>query len=87
MLDWFRSKLGGEDKTAAKQEGDVQALNTPGDPRGGEQSPEYRHAEPTDVVQEGETAMSGPGGSPPAEESADERREHDREDPTHPDPA
>ncbi|HET7571330.1 MAG TPA: hypothetical protein VFJ77_01535 [Gaiellaceae bacterium] len=87
MMDWFRRMLGGGEKTAAKQQGDLEALDTPGDPRGGEQSPEYRHAEPTDVVQEGETVMSGPGGSPPADESAEERRELDRDDPTHPDPA
>jgi len=71
-------KLLGRDKTAAKQQGDVHALDRPGDPRGGVQSDEYRHAEPTDVVEEGDVAMSGPGGAPMDDSSPDERRERDR---------
>ncbi len=77
MLDWLRRRRGGP--TAAKQEGDVHALDRPGDPRGGVQSEEYRHAAPEDVVQEGDVAMSGPGGTPQTDGSSpDERRERDR---------
>ena len=49
---------------ATKQEGDVHALDREGDPRGGVQSDEYRHADPRDLVEEDGTVMSGPGGSP-----------------------
>ena len=38
------------------------------DPRGGAQSDEYRHAPPTELVVEGDTAMMGPGGAPPADD-------------------
>jgi hypothetical protein len=50
-----------------------------GDPRGGTQSDEYRHADPREVVEEGGVAMSGPGGAPQEGLSVDERRERDRE--------
>jgi hypothetical protein len=63
--------------TAAKQQGDPHELDVAGDPRGGVQSDDYRHAGPTEVVEDG-VVMSGPGGSPPVEESPDERREADR---------
>ena len=66
--------------TAAKQEGDVHALDHPGDPRGGVQSDEYRNARPDDLVEEGDVAMGGPGGAPAAEETVEERRERDRPD-------
>jgi hypothetical protein len=65
--------------TAAKQQGDVHALDRPGDPRGGVQSPEYRHADPRDVVEDG-VAMSGPGGAPQDGSTPDERRAADRGD-------
>jgi len=55
--------------TAARQEGDVLALDRDGDPRGGVQSEEYRHARPDEIVEEDGTAMSGPGGAPPRERS------------------
>ena len=77
MGNWL-DRLLGRDKAAAKQQGDVHALDRPGDPRGGVQSDEYRHAEPTDVVEEGNVAMSGPGGAPMEDTSPDERRERDR---------
>ena len=48
------------------------------DPRGGLQSEEYRHAPPTEVVEEDGVVMSGPGGAPPEELSPDERRDRDR---------
>ena len=64
-----------EDARAAKQQGDPQALEVDGDPRGGLQSPEYRHADPRDVVVEEGVAMSGPGGAPQDGSSVEERRE------------
>ncbi len=68
-------------RTAAKQQGDVHALDRPGDPRGGVQSEEYRHAAPEDVVQEGDVVMGGPGGTPQTDDSTpDERRERDRDE-------
>ena len=79
MLKRLFGKRDGE-PTAAKQEGDVHALDRPGDPRGGVQSDEYRHARPEDLVEEGDVAMGGPGGSPVADETVEERRERDRGD-------
>ena len=63
---------------AAKQEGDAHALVREGDPRGGVQSDDYRHADPRDVVEEGGTVMSGPGGAPQEDLSVEERRLRDR---------
>jgi hypothetical protein len=60
-----------------RQEGDVHTLDREGDPRGGVQSPEYRHADPRDVVEDG-VAMSGPGGAPQDGSTPDERRADDR---------
>ena len=60
---------------AAKQQGDPHALDVEGDPRGGVQSDEYRHADPRDLVEEGGVAMSGPGGAPQEGSSVEERRE------------
>jgi hypothetical protein len=54
----------GEKHRAAKQQGDVHALDREGDPRGGVQSDAYRHAGPDEIVVEDGTAMSGPGGTP-----------------------
>jgi hypothetical protein len=65
--------------TAAKQQGDPHALDREGDPRGGVQSDEYRHADPRDLVEEGGTVMAGPGGAPQEGESVEERRARDRE--------
>ena len=64
-----------EDARAGKQEADPDALDVEGDPRGGLQSEEYRHADPREVVEEGGTAMSGPGGAPQEDRSIEERRE------------
>ena len=69
-----------KDERAAKQEGDPHALDVEGDPRGGTQSDEYRHADPRELVQAGYAAMSGPGGAPQEGLSAEERRERDRQD-------
>ena len=76
MFGRWRKK--GEEHRANKQQGDPSALEREGDPRGGLQDPEYRNAAPTDVVESEGVAMSGPGGSPPADASPDERRASDR---------
>ena len=79
-LDWLKRLFGrGDGPTAARQQGDPTVLNREDDPRGGTQSEEYRHADPRDVVEEGGTVMSGPGGAPQEGLSADERRELDRQ--------
>jgi hypothetical protein len=62
MFGRWRKK--GEEHRADKQQGDPHALDREGDPRGGVQSEEYRHAAPTDLVEEDGVVMSGPGGSP-----------------------
>ena len=63
---------------ADKQQGDPEALERQGDPRGGLQDESYRTAEPTDVVEAEGVAMSGPGGAPQEDLSADERRDANR---------
>jgi hypothetical protein len=73
----FLKRLRGGAPTAAKQQGDVHALDREGDPRGGVQDAEYRHADPRDVVEDG-VAMSGPGGAPQEDASAEQRRAADR---------
>lgn len=57
-----------EEHRADKQQGDLDALDVENDPRGGAQTDEYRRAGPTELVVEGDTAMMGPGGSPPRDE-------------------
>ncbi len=79
MANWLRKLLGGGDqRTAARQQGDPTVLNRSDDPRGGTQSDEYRHADPRDLVEEGGVTMSGPGGAPQEGLSTDERRDLDR---------
>jgi hypothetical protein len=73
---WERDEEG---PRAARQEGDPHALDVQGDPRGGVQSEEYRHADPREIVAEGDVAMTGPGGAPQEESSVDERREQSRD--------
>ena len=68
----------GEKSRADKQQGDPHALDVEGDPRGGVQSDEYRHADPRDVVEDEGVVMSGPGGAPQEGLSPQERREQDR---------
>ena len=58
---WKRRR---EEHRADKQQGDVHALDREGDPRGGVQSDEYRHADPRDVVEADGVVMSGPAGAP-----------------------
>ena len=68
-----------DEPTAARQQGDPTVLDREDDPRGGTQSDEYRHADPREVVEEGGTVMSGPGGAPQEGLSAEERRSLDRQ--------
>jgi hypothetical protein len=70
----------GDEDTAARQEGDVHALDRPGDPRGGVQGDDYRHARPEDIVEEDGVAMAGPGGAPATDETVEQQRERDRPD-------
>jgi hypothetical protein len=72
-------KEGDEEARAAKQRGDPHALDVEGDPRGGVQSDEYRRADPRELVDEGDVAMMGPGGTPQEETPVEERREESRE--------
>jgi hypothetical protein len=76
MFKWLRR---GKEPRPAKQEGDPHALDKPGDPRGGVQGDEYRTADPREVVEEGGTVMSAPGGAPQEGESPEERRARDRQ--------
>jgi hypothetical protein len=73
-----RRRRRNEEHRADKQQGGVHALDRDGDPRGGVQDEEYRHAAPDAVVEADGVAMSGPGGAPREELSPDERRERDR---------
>ncbi len=59
-------------------QGDGHALARSDDPRGGVQSDAYRHAGPTEIVEEDGVAMSGPGGSPPPEAGTEERHDASR---------
>jgi hypothetical protein len=68
VANWLKKLLGGGDEPPVRD-----------DPRGGTQSDEYRHADPRDVVEEGGTTMSGPGGAPQEDLSVEERRGLDRE--------
>ena len=69
----------GRGRRAAKQEGDVHALDREGDPRGGVQSGDYRTADPREVVEEGGRMMAGPGGAPQEGSPVEERRSRDRD--------
>jgi hypothetical protein len=71
---WLRR---GEKHRANKQQGDPHALDVEGDPRGGVQSDDYRHADPRELVEDEGVVMSGPGGAPQECLSPDERRERD----------
>jgi hypothetical protein len=76
MLGRWRKR--GEKHRADKQQGDPHALDVEGEPRGGVQSDDYRHAEPTELVETDGVVMSGPAGAPQEDLSADERRERNR---------
>jgi hypothetical protein len=68
-----------EEHRAHKQQGDLQALERDGDPRGGLQDLDYRTADPREPVEAEGVAMTGPGGAPQEGLSADERRNRDRD--------
>jgi hypothetical protein len=78
VLGWWKRWRAGA--RAARQQGDVHALDREGDPRGGVQSEAYRTADPRELVEEDGVVMSGPGGAPQEHESPDERRDRDRPD-------
>jgi hypothetical protein len=78
MFRWIARLFQSPRDAAEKQQGDVHALDHSGDPRGGVQSPEFRHAGPVEIVEDGDVAMGGPGGSPPEDLTPDERRARDR---------
>jgi hypothetical protein len=67
------------EQRAEGQQGDIHALDVEGDPRGGMQSEEYRHADPRDIVVEDGVAMSGPGGAPQGDLEPDEVVRENRE--------
>jgi hypothetical protein len=77
MLGRWRKR--GEKRRAAKQQGDPQALDVDGDPRGGLQSDDYRHADPRELIEDEGMVMSGPAGAPQEGESVEERRARDRD--------
>jgi hypothetical protein len=92
-MEWLRKLFGGgkresaggvgawardEEHRADKQQGDPGALEVEGDPRGGLQDPEYRTADPREVVEAEGVTMSGPGGAPQEGTSPSERRQQDR---------
>jgi hypothetical protein len=66
VANWLKKLFGGGEEPPVAD-----------DPRGGAQSEEYRHADPRDLVEQGGTTMSGPGGAPQENLSVDERRELD----------
>ena len=70
---WF--KRGGKSDSHEPPHG----LDREGDPRGGVQSDDYRHADPRELVEEDGVAMSGPGGAPQEGRSPDELRDAQRE--------
>jgi hypothetical protein len=72
---WKKRK---EEHRADKQQGEPEALEREGDPRGGLQDEAYRTADPRDVVEAEGVAMSGPGGAPQEGTSPEERRADDR---------
>jgi hypothetical protein len=75
MVGWRKDR---EKPRADKQQDDVHALDREGDPRGGVQSDEYRHADPRDVVVDEGVAMAGPAGAPQEDADPEERRQADR---------
>ncbi len=79
MFERWRRKRN-EEADAAKQEGDLHALDREGDPRGGAQSDAYRAADPREVVEEDGVVMSGPAGAPQEGEPVEERRARDRDE-------
>ena len=73
MLGRFLQKLRGGARSDRPSQ-----LDRDDDPRGGHQSDDYRSADPREIVEEGGTVMSGPGGAPQEALSPEERRARDR---------
>jgi hypothetical protein len=69
-----RWKKKNEEHRANKQQGDLHALDREGDPRGGARDPEYRTADPRELVGAEGVTMSGPAGAPQEGKSVGERR-------------
>jgi len=74
-----RLKMRNEEHRANKQHGDLDALDREGDPRGGEQDPEYRTADPRELVGAEGVTMAGPAGAPQEGKSVEERRDESDE--------
>jgi len=77
MFGRWRKK--NEEHRANKQQGDLHALDREGDPRGGAQDPEYRTADPREVVSAEGVTMAAPGGAPQEGKSVEERRAESEE--------
>ena len=77
MFGRWRKK--NEKHRADKQQGDLHALDREGDPRGGEQNPAYRRADPRELVGPEAVTMAGPAGAPQEGKSVDERRAESEE--------
>jgi hypothetical protein len=69
---------GHEEAMARKSKDGMRGLEHENDPRGGRQSPDYRTADPRDLVVEGDTVMSGPAGAPQEREPELRRRSRKR---------
>ena len=74
-----RWKKKNEKHRAIKQQADLHALDREGDPRGGEQDPEYRAADPRELVGAEGVTMAGPAGAPQEGKSVEERRDESEE--------
>jgi hypothetical protein len=74
-----RWKKRNEERRANRQRGDLHARDREGDPRGGEQDPEYRTADPRELVGAEGVTMAGPAGAPQEGKSVEERREESDE--------
>jgi hypothetical protein len=74
-----RWKKRNEEPRANKQEGDLHALDREGDPRGSEQNPAYRTADPRELVGAEGVTMAGPAGAPQEGKSSEERRSESEE--------
>jgi hypothetical protein len=78
-FSWLKRLFGDSDEPiAGRRHGDLTLLDRPVDPRSGTQGEKYRHTDPRDVVEEGGTVMSGPGGAPQEGLTPGERRKLDR---------
>ena len=59
---------------ARKTKKGMRGLEHEDEPRGGRPAPQYRTADPRDLVVEGDTVMSGPAGTPQEREPELRRR-------------